>query len=153
MSDTELVFMMGQYEVQIPTDRLYADNHMWVKQKEDRAYVGFTAYSVRSLQDVYFLDWDLDAGASIEKGQTIGEIESSKAVSGLSAPCDGADLQFNEVLLDDPSLINTDHNEAGWLFSVKTDTHSADLLTPEQYVNFLDQGWEKTQRMIKGQIQ
>ncbi len=153
VSEAELIFMMGQYEARIPTDRLYAENHMWVQQRDSRAFVGFTAYSVRLLQDVYFLDWELDAGSSIEKKQTIGEIESSKAVSNLTAPGSGADFQFNEKLLNDPSLINTDHNGTGWLFSFETEVNKEDYLTAEQYVEFLDKGWEKTQRVIKGQIQ
>ncbi len=154
MSEAELVFMMGQYEARIPTDRFYAENHMWVQQKASRLFVGFTSYSVRLLQDVYFLDWALDAGSSIEKKQTIGEIESSKAVSNLTSPGSGSDIQFNEELLNDPSLINTDHHEAGWLFSFAAEViNHEDYLTAEQYVEFLDKGWEKTQRVIKGQLQ
>ena len=153
MSEAELVFMMGQYEARIPTDRLYAENHMWIQQKGPRLFAGFTAYSVRLLQDVYFLDWELAAGSAIEKKQTIGEIESAKAVSALTAPGTGTDIQFNEELLNDPSLINTDHLEAGWLFSFLSEHSEQDYLTAEQYIQFLDEGWEETQRMIKGQIQ
>ncbi len=154
MSENELVFMMGQYEARIPTDRLYAENHMWVQQRESRFYAGFTSYSVRLLQDVYFLDWELDAGSAMIKKQTIGEIESSKAVSNLTAPGDGADIQFKEELLNDPSLINSDHHQAGWLFSFTAEPVSSDgYLSARQYVKFLEEGWEQTQRMIKGQIQ
>ena len=70
MSDT-LSFMMGKYEARIPTDRRYSENHLWLKTDDEGARVGFTAYSVRLLQDVYFLDWTIDAGASVAKKQVM----------------------------------------------------------------------------------
>ena len=81
--------------------------------------------------------------------QDIGEIESSKALSSLYAPFDGRVIGFNELLLDDPSGINTDGYGNGWLFTFATD---ATPLTPEDYVKVLEDGWENTQRMLKGQV-
>ena len=57
-----LTFMMGEFEAEFPDDRLYAKNHMWARPLgESVIQFGFTAYAVRLLQDVYFLDWLLDA--------------------------------------------------------------------------------------------
>jgi hypothetical protein len=52
-----LIFMMGKYEARLPTDRWYSDNHLWLQEEACGFRVGFTAYSVRMLQDVYFLDY------------------------------------------------------------------------------------------------
>lgn len=148
MSD-ELFFMMGEYKAVVPTDRLYSDNHMWLQVDGDAFKVGFTSYSVRLLQDVYFLDWTIDPQTQVRKKQDIGEIESSKALSSLYSPTEGLLTEFNEELLNDPSAINTDGYGKGWLFKLKTD---ADLATPEQYKKILEDGWDKTQAMIKGQM-
>src|SRR5262245_21004706 len=102
MSD-ELVFMMGQYPARIPADRSYARNHLWLQPSGNVFRVGFTAYSVRLLQDVYFLEWSIDPDTQVRAKQTLGEIESSKALSMLYAPFDGRVLEFNEALLNDPS--------------------------------------------------
>ena len=60
-----LVFMMGEFEALFPTDRQYAKNHMWaVRQSDPRYRFGFTAYAVRLLQDVYFLEWMVDEGVT-----------------------------------------------------------------------------------------
>ncbi|MFV0444878.1 MAG: glycine cleavage system protein H [Planctomycetaceae bacterium] len=144
-----LVFMMGQYEARIPVDRLYADNHHWLQESAGGFRVGLTAYAVRLLQDVYFLDWSIDPFSRVEKKQVIGQIESSKAVSDLFAPATGEVLEFNPSLLNDPSAINTDCYGHGWLYDFRTDMK---LLTPEAYRLLLEQGWEKTQRLIKGQM-
>ena len=153
MSD-DLIFLMGKYEARIPTDRWYAPNHLWLKSTEANGgppfRVGFTSYSVRMLQDVYFLEWSIDPNTEVQERQEIGEIESSKAVSSLYTPCAGKLLAFNEELLNDPSAINADNYGGGWLFELDTE---AQLLTPEDYLKRLDAGWEKDQRLIKGQIQ
>jgi glycine cleavage system H protein len=151
---SDLIFMMGKYEARIPTDRWYAPNHLWLKStgnEEGSPFrVGFTAYSVRMLQDVYFLEWSIDPQTQVAERQEIGEIESSKALSSLYTPYAGTLLEFNEDLLADPSAINADNYEAGWLFTLET---SATCLSPEAYVERLKAGWEKDQRLIKGQIQ
>jgi glycine cleavage system H protein len=145
----DLVFMMGNYEARIPTDRVYAENHLWLKPDGEHYRVGFTSYSVRLLQDVYFLDWTIDPHTEVASRREIGEIESSKALSSLYVPHAGVVGEFNAALLDDPSAINTDNYESGWLYRFQTDS---ELLTPAQYLELLDAGWEKTQQTIKGQI-
>lgn len=157
----ELIFPMGKFEARIPTDRMYSENHLWLQAEGDapevtpsssaspkRYRVGFTAYSVRLLQDVYFLEWSIDPHTVVRQKQEIGEIESSKAVSTLYAPVAGTILDFNERLLDDPSAINTDGYGKGFLFVMLTD---APLLTAEEYVKHLEAGWDKTEKLIKGQ--
>ncbi|MCB9953481.1 MAG: glycine cleavage system protein H [Planctomycetaceae bacterium] len=144
-----LVFSMGKYEAQIPTDRMYSDNHLWVQEAAGGFRVGFTAYSVRLLQDVYFLDWSVDSNTPVKRKQEIGEIESSKAVSTLYPPADGIIGHFNTALMDDPSVINTDNYEQGWLYTFET---QARFMSPQEYVDFLGTKWDETQRMIKGQL-
>ena len=148
MSDM-LTFMMGEFEAEIPTDRQYAKNHMWAAPKANGFRFGFTAYAVRLLQDVYFLDWDVDAGTPVAEKQEIGSIESKKAESSLYAPIAGQLSTFNETLLSDPSHINVDNYGDGWLFDIDG---AGDLLAPEQYVEHLASVWEVTQRTIKGQL-
>ena len=149
-SGENLIFNMGEFEAEFPVDRLYAKNHMWAIVKGPRIRFGFTAYAVRLLQDVYFLDWLIDAPSKISAKQEIGSIESKKAESSLYAPLDGNLVEFNEVLMNDPSAINTEKYDSGWLFEVEAETSS--LLTPHQYVELLEEVWIKPQRTIKGQV-
>lgn len=141
--------MMGSYEARIPTDRMYCENHLWALPTEDGMRIGFTAYSVRLLQDVYFLEWAIDPGTALKRGQDIGEIESSKAVSTLYPPGQGTILSFNDELLNDPSAINTDGYNNGWLYLFSSEMK---FMSAEEYVTFLGKKWEETQRVIKGQV-
>ncbi len=145
-----LTFMMGNFAAEFPTDRVYAKNHMWAQDRGSVFRFGFTAYAVRLLQDVYFLDWTVDAGAALALKQEIGQIESKKAESSLYSPAAGTLVCFNEELLSDPSAINVDKYGGGWLFEIRT--AGVELITAEQYLEHLGAVWEVTQRTIKGQM-
>lgn len=149
MSD-QLIFPMGKYEARFPTDRLYARNHMWFQEFGGRFRVGLTAYAVRLLQDVYFLDWTIEPGSTVRAKQEIGEVESSKALSSVYAPSDGALVGFNRDLLKDPTALNVDNYGAGWLFEFEP--AGAELMTAQEYLAYLDGTWGETQRHIKGQM-
>jgi glycine cleavage system H protein len=142
-------FLMGKFPAALPGGLLYARNHMWCRADGRRCRFGFTAYAVRLMQDVYFLEWHLSDGA-VEPLQQIGNIETSKAESALYAPLGGTITEFNKELLKDPSGINVDGYGGGWLFEMDADP--ASLMGVDQYHQFLEQGWEKTQRYIKGKI-
>jgi glycine cleavage system H protein len=145
-----LTFMMGNFAAEFPTDRRYAKNHMWGQPSGGVIRFGFTAYAVRLLQDVYFLDWSIDSGTQLAERQEIGSIESKKAESSLYAPVAGRLVRFNEELLSDPSGINLDKYAAGWLFEIESPGDT--LLDPPGYIEHLAAVWEVTQRTIKGQM-
>jgi glycine cleavage system H protein len=146
-----LTFMMGKFEAKFPTDRLYAKNHMWGQPQESGAIrFGFSAYAVRLLQDVYFLDWSIDAPCELKPKQLLGSIESKKAESELYAPMEGQLTQFNSTLLKDPSAINVDTYGDGWLFEVEGSP--VDLFSPQAYMAHLESAWVVAQRTIKGQM-
>jgi glycine cleavage system H protein len=144
-------FMMGKFAAHLPGDRLYARNHMWCRAEGGRCRFGFTAYAMRLMQDVYFLDWSVSAGDEVSPAQEVGHIETSKAQSDLFAPQPGRIGGFNETVLQDPSGINVDNYGDGWLFEMDGPP-GAELMDADGYYQFLDANWEKTQRHIKGKI-
>jgi glycine cleavage system H protein len=147
----ELVFMMGNFEAVFPCDRLYAKNHMWAQATgEQRFRLGLTAYAVRLLQDVYFLDLTIESGMQLKSKQEIGSIESKKAESSLYTPLAGSVIDVNGALLEDPTAINLDKYGAGWLFELEAG--GTELLEPTKYVEHLAAAWEVAQRTIKGQV-
>src|SRR5262245_29334180 len=105
----DLTFLMGKFPARLPGDRRYARNHMWCLESAGCLRFGFTAYAVRLMQDVYFLDWQISIGAAVQLKQQIGHIETSKAVADLFAPIAGTLREFNQELLNDPSGINVDN--------------------------------------------
>ena len=146
----ERVFMMGKFEAKFPVDLHYAKNHMWARSEGNRHRFGLSAYAVRLLQDVYFLEWNLDPGDRVREKQPMGGIESSKAESDLYAPMAGTLVAINELLLSDPSHINVDKYGNGWLFEIEGTTDA--LLSTDAYLEHLEASWDVAQKTIKGQL-
>jgi glycine cleavage system H protein len=146
----DMTFMMGKFSALLPGDYRYCRNHMWARESGGSWRFGFTAYAVRLMQDVYFLDWSVNEGDQLKLKQEIGHIETSKAESDLFAPIDGVLVQFNKELLKDPTPINIDNYGAGWLFELTG--RDDGIMDVSEYYQFLDQNWEKTQRLLKGHM-
>jgi glycine cleavage system H protein len=145
-----LTFLMGKHPAELPGDLRYCKNHMWCRPGENGAAVfGFSAYAVRLMQDVYFLEWRIDPGLVTLK-QEIGYIETQKATSGLYAPLAGRITRFNPELLADPSGVNSDGYGSGWLFELEGTLDGT--LSVAEYHEFLVAAWAQAQRLIKGQL-
>lgn len=152
-SGSHFTFAMGEFAATFPRDRLYVSNHMWAKSQANGCWrFGLSAYAVRLLQDVYFLDWLVMVGQPIQRRQTIGSVESKKAESDLFAPIGGTLRAINEQALEDPSVINADPYGDGWLIEIQGEGGVEEtLLTPDGYAAHLTDAWEVAQRTIKGQ--
>jgi glycine cleavage system H protein len=145
-----LTFLMGKHPAVLPADVRYCKNHMWCRPGDGAHRFGFTAYAIRLMQDVYFLDWCVNAGDVLAVKQQVGNIETSKAVSDLFAPIAGTLTTINQDVLKDPSLINVDGYGRGWLFEMAGDLDGT--MDVQAYHDFLAANWDQTQRILKGQM-
>ena len=145
-----VTFLMGKFPAVLPGELRYCRNHMWCRPGDGVLRFGFSAYAVRLMQDVYFLDWQVNVGDNLQLKQQVGHIETSKALSDLFAPLAGTLERFNDELLKDPTAINVDIYGNGWLFEITG--AEADTMNVQEYCNFLESGWEKTQNMLKGHM-
>lgn len=102
----------------VPPHLMFTAEHEWLSISGDIATVGITAHAADALGDVVYLDLPA-IGRSITAGQTCGEIESTKSVSDLFAPADGEVVEINQAAVSDPSSLNSDPFNAGWLFKMR----------------------------------
>jgi glycine cleavage system H protein len=118
-----------------PADRRYLDSHEWHKL-DDEGYVtlGISQFAVDELTDITFLEIETTEG-EIDKGEAFGEIESVKATSELYSGIDGEVVAVNQAVLDDPSIINDDPYEKGWMIRIKPSDPSQldNLLEADNY--------------------
>jgi len=99
----------------VPEDRRYTAEHEWVLIDGDTARVGITHVATEALGDVVYLALPA-VGAVLTAGDACGEIESTKSVSDLFAPADGTVLEVNDEVAGEPSRVNSDPYDSGWLF-------------------------------------
>lgn len=102
----------------IPDDRKYTQEHEWVQIEGDVGTVGVTDYAASELGDVVFVELP-EVGSEFSQGDTVGTIESVKAVGDLYLPVSGEIVEINEAVVDGPELVNTEAMDDGWLFKVK----------------------------------
>jgi glycine cleavage system H protein len=113
--------------VNIPTELRYTPEHEWIRAEGDIGTVGITDYAQDQLGDIVYLDLPA-AGASLEKGGKLGEVESVKAVSDLYAPVSGEVLEVNQGAVDEPESVNADPYGTGWLIKLRL-SNAAELDT------------------------
>lgn len=101
-----------------PTDRVYSPSHEWHKVEGDTVTLGLTQFAVDQLTDVTYAEMK-KPGFTFKAGEIVGEVESVKTTSDIYCFVDGAIIETNKAVADDPSLLNSDPYGKGWLIKVK----------------------------------
>ena len=96
----------------------YTEDHEWIRVEGDTATVGITNYAQEQLGDLVFVELP-EVGATFDKGADAATVESVKAASEVYCPLDGEITEINQAIVDDPSLVNSDPQGAGWFFKLK----------------------------------
>ena len=96
----------------------YTKEHEWIQVEGDNATVGITDYAQSQLGDVVFVEVP-EAGRQLSKGGEAAVVESVKAASDVYAPVSGEVIEGNQALVDQPDLVNTDPEGAGWFFRIR----------------------------------
>ncbi|WP_033922679.1 glycine cleavage system protein GcvH [Sphingomonas sp. 37zxx] len=97
--------------------RHYTTDHEWIDVDGDDATVGITDYAQGQLGDIVFVEVP-EEGREVAKGGEAAVVESVKAASDVYAPVSGTVTLGNPALVEDPSLVNSDPEGAGWFFKL-----------------------------------
>jgi glycine cleavage system H protein len=118
----------------------FTKEHEWIRVEGDVATVGISNHAQEALGDIVFAEVP-DAGRRLNKGQDAAVVESVKAASDVYAPVSGEVIEGNQAVADDPALINSDPEGAGWFFKLRLDN-------PGELDGLMDEGayrdWIKT---------
>ena len=103
--------------MEFPDDVRYTKDHEWLRLDGGEAVVGITDFAQDALGDVVFVELPA-VGAMLTQGQTFGVVESNKTVSDLFAPVGGRVVAVNQVLCNEPELVNNEPYGAGWMIRI-----------------------------------
>jgi glycine cleavage system H protein len=122
----------------IPEDLRYHEEHEWVRVKGAQATVGISDFAQDALGDIVFIELP-KVGTTVNAGQQIGEIESTKTTSTLYTPVSGTISRVNAELKDHPEVVNSDPYDKGWMVVIDlSNAGEVDkLMTAAQYDAFL----------------
>ena len=118
----------------VPDELRYNSEHEWVAVDGDVATVGITDYAQGELGDIVFVELP-QVGDPATQMQPFGTVEAVKAVSDLYAPLSGEVTEVNDLLEEQPELINSQPYGDGWIIKLKIGDKSQleQLLSAEDY--------------------
>lgn len=104
-------------------DVRYTQEHEWVRLEGGMATVGITGYAQEALGDVVFVGLP-QPGREVQAGEACATVESVKAASDIYAPVSGRITEANTAVVDQPALVNSAADGAGWLFRMELIDHA-----------------------------
>ena len=122
-----------------PSDFYYSKDHEWVKIDGDTAVMGITDFAQKQLGDVVYIELPA-VGVELGVHQTIGVVESVKAVSDVYSPISGKVTEVNAALNDAPETLNQDPHGKGWIvkLTLKDKSELDNLLSASEYEKLLE---------------
>ena len=117
---------------------LFSKNHIWIKKtSSNTSILGVSDYAQEQLGTIVFVNLPC-VGDRILENTCFGDMESIKTVSDLISPINGTVLQINEMVLDNPDLINSNPYDT-WLLELSTEDMTHDLMNKTTYLDYLEQ--------------
>ena len=118
---------------------LCSPNHIWVMvTPEGNIRVGLSDYAQTRLKGMVSIQ-TRQVGCEVNKEKPFGFIETWMFMFDLYAPVSGKIIKINKALQDEPSIVNEDPYEAGWIAEIKPNNiitleeELRDLMGPQQY--------------------
>jgi glycine cleavage system H protein len=120
MAGETVFYKRSTFVTHLPKDYLFSPSHYWLAPEPDGIWrVGFTKFATRMLGDLVDHQFEKKSGDPVGSGEIIGSVEGFKAISDLYSPVEGAFVEGNAALAQDPELIGNDPYHAGWLFRIQ----------------------------------
>ena len=130
----------------VPDGLYYTKEHEWIRVEGDKCRVGVTDYAQNSLHEIVYVELP-KVGAQVAQMQSLGTVESVKAVADVYSPIAGEVLEVNNALSDAPELVNKTPYNDGWITIIRPADIKKDLATlmsPQAYKDLLKKISEKT---------
>jgi len=121
-----------------PENYKYTKEHEWVSVEGDTGTVGITHHAQNELGDIVYVDLP-QVGAVLAQGQSLGSVESVKAVSDIYAPISGEVIDANALLTSNPEKLNEDPHADAWLVKIKLSSPDEikNLMSAAEYQSYL----------------
>jgi glycine cleavage system H protein len=136
--------LKGEY--QVLEGLYYTKEHEWLKvETGNNCRIGVTDYAQNSLHEVVYVDLP-KPGTKFSQMQSLGTVESVKAVADVFSPISGTILEINTALSDAPELVNKSPYSDGWITVIQATDLKKELnglMSPEAYRDLLKRISEK----------
>ena len=123
-----------------PADFRYTKEHEWIKVEGGVGTIGLTDHAQHELGDIVLVDLP-KVGTKLSTQQTLGTVESVKAVSEIFSPVSGEVTEVNEAVASAPEKVNQDPHGDGWLLKLRLANLAEveGLMNADQYADYIQQ--------------
>lgn len=122
----------------VPEDLWYwVREHVWARLEADGTVTIGMTDAAQHLAGAIVTATPKGAGKTVKKGKSSGTVESGKWVGPIKSPLSGEIVAANEVILQNPKILNEDPYGQGWYVRIRPDdweADKADLLTGAEAV-------------------
>lgn len=144
-------------------EKKYTEDHEWIEIGSDgktgtlhsplslfclpltriQGTIGISTYAAKALGDVVFVELPT-ADLEVNKGETIGAVESVKSASDILSPVSGRITEANSVLEEKPGTINASPEGDGWLARIELSdvSETEGLMDSQAYTKFTEEAEE-----------
>ena len=125
----------------IPVEYKYSLTHEWVfYDKEAKVTkIGITEYIHKQTGDIIFLEHK-EKNEYITKNDEIAIAESVEHIKRINTPVSGLIVAVNPIVIRNPSQINYDCYDKGWIFEIKGTLDQAEwegLMDADEYLAYI----------------
>jgi glycine cleavage system H protein len=115
-----------------------SEHHVWVGIDDQHVFFGVTNYGQSELGRIISVELP-ELGDKVEKGEAFAEVESQNTAAELIAPVSGTVIAVNPELESQPSIINEDPYNDGWIIEIKLKDISEvrSLMDTDEYYHFV----------------
>lgn len=97
----------------------YTKDHEWVRLEADGTVtIGITDHAQDALGDIVFVELPAP-GRDVVEGEACAVVESVKAASDVYAPIAGRVTEHNEIVVDEPAIVNRAAADEAWFFRLE----------------------------------
>ena len=119
---------------QFPDNLKYADTHEYVREENGLLRIGVSEFAIDQLGDIVFVEL-VEKGSFLNQGDTFGTIESVKAVEEIYIPFSGEIIEINNLVIENPEILQNDPINKGWLVLINPnqDSNLQELMNSDEY--------------------
>jgi glycine cleavage system H protein len=146
-----LEFTLDKFKFEVPTDRYYSEEGLWVLREEgDRVRIGLSDFVQQRSGDVAFAEITSE-GTTVGVDDEVAVIETIKVDIYFTSPVAGEIVEVNPEMDMAPEAINQDPYGEGWLAVIEAEDWEADrerLLDPEAYFEAMKEEAEEEAKKL-----
>lgn len=99
--------------------------YLWVKKEDGVITIGINEDGLADFEEITSVELPSE-GEGVDEDQVIGTIETDDGPLDIYSPIEGTVIEVNQGVIDDPSLIQEDPYEEGWLVRIEAESEDAD---------------------------